>query len=234
MCEVSMLELTDFDEVAQDLNGTCTWDFNQNVQFFRISAIALGSCGICLSLSSEWIRRFLHGDSLANHLGGVMKGRIWIGPNLGELTRICVLQNAIERAGAGWKSKFLKDMWDKHWIRYLGVNTYKADHVGVKTGLKKVSGACGLVTILSSDKHNDGSHTIAVYVGKQGEPSVIFDPNFGEYWFNEREELFFFVFSLIEYHYRVHHRFDMMQVDKFSKTTLSTKFRAMLSRSLVS
>ncbi|MBX2857521.1 MAG: hypothetical protein KTR17_02575 [Cellvibrionaceae bacterium] len=205
--------IKDVDQAAKDLGGDCTWSFSQSFASYDITSIA-GS-GICLSLSIEWIGWCLNNQRLCDHLGGIMKGHSWISPNLDYLQRISLNQKKFYATGRDGVKEAEKHLAYKFKVtappfqpKDAGRNLHD-----ITDALATPTNRCGLMIFESSDPNVTGAHGIAVYVGEGN--YAIFDPNFGEYWFWEKDPFFFFCHGVLNMCYRPEFGYDEFSLLKY-------------------
>ena len=60
---------------------------------------------------------------------------------------------------------------------------------GLSDDLEKVSGAYAMIVLHGAG----GGHAFAAWIGGRGEDACFFDPNFGEYWFEDKQNFFRFM-----------------------------------------
>ncbi|WP_444914032.1 YopT-type cysteine protease domain-containing protein [Microbulbifer sp. TRSA007] len=204
--------------MARQLDGVCTWDFSQSFPVLNIRQIA-GS-GICLSLASHWIKYHAYDDSLVNHLGGVWDQRRFIPFNMGKYQRIAAQQQAWVQS-ANWRASH------RAWLllnrlRVLSSATGRSNRDSLRQRLKQINGAYALIEMCSSRDQSQGAHAVAAWVGAQSfggqkQGACFFDPNFGEFWFEDKEDFYFFFHLVSNMHYRAEHKFDLWKIDRIWK-----------------
>lgn len=70
--------------------------------------------------------------------------------------------------------------------------------------LERVNGAYALMIIDSPNVAD--SHAMAAYIGGRNEDACFFDPNYGEFWFENREDFFFFLHLMTNFCYHRNHQ----------------------------
>lgn len=187
-------------ELVQSYNGRCTWDFGQAMPLDFISG-PTGS-GICLSLSCHWIKYHAQDGSLVLKLGGYMKNRTYVAFNHNEYQRIANWQRKIENF-PDWEMAYRAWLRNNQ-LRILSEATAPMNSAAIKPELRKINGAYALIILKSANV--ESSHAVAAYIGGHNEDACFFDPNYGEFWFENREDFFFFfhLFSNFFYH-KNHH-----------------------------
>ena len=189
-------------ELVDAYHGQCTWDFSQSMPLDFIAGPAVN--GICMALSCHWLKFHILDDSLVNHLGGVWNRatRTYIQFNHNEYQRIATWQRNLERF-PNWIMGY------QAWFRNNGLgvnagNTVPMNIAALSAELEQINGGHALVFLKGRNVRE--SHAIALYIGRQGEDVCFFDPNFGEFWFQNREEFFFFLHLFSNFVYHRNHR----------------------------
>ena len=199
---------------AAQHNGVCTWGFSQanfsTWKHYRTS-------GICAALSAHWIKYHADDDSLANHLGSGGMGNLVVT----KLKEIAKDHKDMSKKGAEQKDN-IERWLHNHGIRTLHKNLVKSFPINRNGETKMTSkassyakeemetGGCPNIEndIVNALKKfntcyvrvNFGSkktaHAIAVWLGQPTYNSpgdaCMFDPNHGEYWFQNKQDFFQF------------------------------------------
>ncbi|OZG72776.1 hypothetical protein BTA51_14745 [Hahella sp. CCB-MM4] len=189
-------------QLVSDYNGLCTWDFSQGYPLHFIQG-PVGN-GICMGLSCHWVQYHALDDSLVNHLGAVWNPntRIYKPFNHHELQRISAWQRSLTRF-PDWVMGY------QAWLRNNGLGIHSNNRIpmnsnALKAELDRIKGGYALI-ILSGQNTRD-SHAIAAYIGQDGEDVCFFDPNYGEFWFQDRDDFFFFLHLFSNFVYNRNHR----------------------------
>ena len=195
-------QLNDVQQLVDDFNGVCTWDFSQGLPLDFIAGPA--GNGICLALSCHWIKLHALDDSLVNLLGGIWNPatRVYIQFNHHEYRRIAAWQRNIARF-PNWVMGY------QNWFRNNGLtvvpgNTVPMNAGTLKTELEQITG--GYAMIILKSRNIRESHAIAAYIGAHGQDVCFFDPNYGEFWFRNRDDFFFFLHLFANFVYHRNHR----------------------------
>ncbi|MEE2733565.1 MAG: YopT-type cysteine protease domain-containing protein [Pseudomonadota bacterium] len=194
--------LNNVQQLVDNYDGVCTWDFSQGLPLDFIAGPA--GNGICLALSCHWIKYHALDDSLVNHLGGIWNpaNRTYIQFNHQEYQRIAQWQRNLERF-PDWIMGY------QNWLRNQGLGANRGTTVpmsasALRTELERIHGGYAMIILKSRNVRE--SHAIAVYIGEQGGDACFFDPNFGEYWFPNRDDFFFFLHLFANFVYHRNHR----------------------------
>ena len=182
-------------DLVRQFNGVTTWEFSQSETDILPRT---GYTGICDALCASWINYHAHNDSLANHLRQSDLG----------IQDVVTLNHAL----------FLHDSFSKEptyrgivtWLNMHGMVSLTSDentsdcldtecHI-VNTLAK--SYACyafvafGVRNLALNSAH---VHTVAVCLGEGPDHSrytkgdiCFFEPNFGEFWFESKQDFFGF------------------------------------------
>ncbi len=193
--------LNDVRQLAADYNGQLTWDFSQGIPLRFVKGVT--GDGICLSLACHWIKHHARDDSLVNHLGGVWnpQQRTYLAFNQQEYRRLANWQRNLEQVRnweAGYQGWFRNHQLEIHSSQEVGLSG-----AGLRTSLEKITGGYALIIV---GKRAGSAHAIAVYVGGRGEDACFFDPNYGEIWFEDRTDFFFFLHLMLNFCYHRNHR----------------------------
>ncbi|WP_444959406.1 YopT-type cysteine protease domain-containing protein [Microbulbifer sp. ZKSA002] len=89
--------------------------------------------------------------------------------------------------------------------------------------LEQINGAYALIEMWSNRDHTQGSHAVAAWIGApssagQKQDACFFDPNFGEFWFEDKEDFYFFFHLVSNMHYRALFKFDSWMIDRVWKS----------------
>ena len=165
-----------------------------------------------MALSCHWIKYHAQDDSLVNHLGAVWNpnNRTFIQFNHHEYQRIAAWQRNLERF-PDWVMGY------RNWFRNSGLgvsggNRIPMNSTALRTELEQINGGYALIILQSRNMQE--SHAIAAYIGQQGEDVCFFDPNYGEFWFPDRNDFFFFLHLFSNFVYHRNHR-DAIGFDRY-------------------
>ena len=194
--------LDNVQQLARDYNGQCTWDFSQGIPLDFIRGPA--GTGICMALSCHWIKYHALDDSLVNHLGAVWNPhrRTYIQFNRHEYQRIADWQRNLANFPnwvMGYQAWFRNQTLD-----ILGQNVVPMSNAALRPALERINGAYALIIL--ERQNGPDSHAVAAYIGGDGEDACFFDPNYGEFWFPNREDFFFFFHLFSNFCYHRNHR----------------------------
>jgi len=194
--------LNNVQQLADNFQGHCTWDFSQGFPLHFIQA-PTGN-GICMGLSCHWIKYHALDDSLVTHLGAyrIPNTRTFIPFNHNEYQRISQWQNNLATF-PDWRMGY------QNWFRNQGIGIHSSTRIpmnsgALKTELERIQG--GHVLIILDGQRANGSHAISAYIGQNGEDVCFFDPNYGEYWFQNRNDFFFFLHLFSNFCYGHNHQ----------------------------
>ncbi|WP_444917437.1 YopT-type cysteine protease domain-containing protein [Microbulbifer sp. JMSA003] len=215
-------------DLARQLNGVCTWDLNQAGSGTSVG-FWLGFNSMSQSFSADWIKHHAYDDHLVNTLGGV-KG--WSGAyipfNVHAYLRIKSRQDEWSKSGD----------WEKYYQRWLSLNGLKVLSWGKNKGkefgyarleLAKINGAYASILLSYSSMRRPNervadAHSMAAWVGaptfnQLQQDALFFDPNFGEFWFQDREHFFLFFNILLTRYYRPKFGYDSCLIDRVWKSS---------------
>jgi hypothetical protein len=222
--------------LARAQKGHATWTFSQSDfsvwRYYR-------TFGICAALSAEWIRYHAAGDSLANHLGGGGVGPLNV-KRLKEIALLHGTVSNTGGAAQDRQLELFLQMHDilglgaSKVIKYFNSRAQKdmtraatapaaVDVTGgapnidndIVHAMQKFNSCYARVNFGGKAWGTSAGHAIAVWLGQPSYSSsgdaMMFDPNYGEYWF-ERKADFFKFFPLF---YRAKYRSLPMAFDQF-------------------
>ena len=209
------------DHLSEQYHGICTWDLSQSLppvqRMARMGGVDMGQ-GICLGLASHWIRYHAWDDSLVNHLGGVAinnghsfipldlrllahikqcqwqwRGRlddalIWLGNPVNDIIKVRTSLNIPVRMNIGCGANAFQQT-SLPGSRNTNTRGRVVNWAGLSDDLEKVSGAYAMIVLHGAG----GGHAFAAWIGGRGEDACFFDPNFGEYWFEDKQNFFRFL-----------------------------------------
>lgn len=209
------------DYLTKQYNGYCTWDLSQSLppvdRMARAGGVDMGQ-GICLALSSYWIRYHARDDSLVNHLGAVAinnghsfiplntrllaiikqsqqqwRGRmddalIWLANPANDIVKVKTSYAVPVRMNIGRGANAVQ-VNSLPGTRNTKTRGHVVNWAGMSDDLEKVSGAYALIAL----EGPRGGHAVAAWIGARGEDACFFDPNFGEYWFENKQDFFKFL-----------------------------------------
>lgn len=191
--------------LARQYNGVKTWGFSQSSIRVAIHYVLYGPKGICAALSAHWIRAHAMDESLPAKLGltatqhsiGPFSFKTYASLNIGRLR---VIAQDFKR----WGSRNGPGQLDsiKNWLDHQGMNRRPAmcDEYDIFAGcpnleydiahqLRNVRSAYAYI---SFGRFAGSGHAVAAWVGASGEDVCFFDPNYGEYWFQNKTDFFRF------------------------------------------
>ena len=187
-----VFRLRKVEQMADESYGKKVWDFNQTLPFNYIQDSTKD--GICLALSCYWIKHHALGSSLMNFLGGIgnvnpRNPREGIRFNHQGFKDIANFQSLVSLLPE-W-NEACKIMLQKYVLPSTESVGVAIDFPSLKKELKGKLNTYMLINIYNSD--NRDGHAIAVYIPKNGKDIQFFDPNYGEYIFQNNLEFHFFL-----------------------------------------
>jgi YopT peptidase len=190
-----------------EYGGVMTWDFSQyNWGVWKIlSGNSASRGGICKSLSAQWIIDHAHGGSLFNRVldrsGKLNEGAIRIirqhfigarGEQEGKTAEFLRKWGLLERMSSRNNSSSIPSK----------KSTFEQGFGDVALGLsKELSMLSGCYAQIGFGKLAGLGHATAAWVGSSGGDACFFDPNAGEFYFEDKRNLFrwFVVFYATSY-----------------------------------
>ena len=182
---------------VKELEGEVLWSFTQSNPSFTEQT----GDGICLGLSCYYILCASRGLDLSTMIGGLSEGPgLKVTPvNTTHLGFIAQRQKEFETL----KSSALKAWLKKSKLKEKGyckpVNGHPLD--AIKTNFGKVGNGYALVALLNGQVGGVVGHAVVVSPGATDGDARIFDPNFGEFRFATRDNLYSFIRYLFFTHY---------------------------------
>ncbi|AWF81680.1 hypothetical protein BTJ40_13060 [Microbulbifer sp. A4B17] len=139
---------------------------------------------------------------------------------MGKCQRIAAQQQAWEQS-ANWRGSHSAWLLLNR-LRVLSSATGRSNRDSLRQRLEQINGAYALIEMWSSRDRSQGSHAVAAWVGVQSldgqkQGACFFDPNFGEFWFEDKEGFYFFFHLVSNMHYRARHKFDSWKIDRIWK-----------------
>lgn len=233
------------DHLSQQYHGYCTWDLSQSLPPVKRMAEAGGvdmGRGICLALSAYWIRYHAWDDSLVNHLGAVAinnghsfiplntrllaiikqsqqqwRGRMddaftWLGNPVNDIAKVKTSLNVPVRINIGRGANAVA-VHSLPGSRDTNTRGQVVNWAGFSNDLEKVSGAYALIGL----RGPRGGHAVAAWIGARGEDACFFDPNFGEYWFEDKQDFFKFLRLFAQNLYNARKGMDHYQIQPLAR-----------------
>jgi len=202
---------------AQKHNGVRTWGFSQADLGVWLHYRTMG---ICAALSANWIKYHAHDDSLANHLGYGGVGRLNVGTlkqiaqehkdasktngsnqrhKLGLwLKKHGIVSMSVSRYSTCKKEEGGREVLTEMLVRdpifekNEGVGDCPNIENEIVNALKKYNTCYARINFFS----RRAGHSVAVWLGQPTFSSrgdaCFFDPNYGEYWFENKQDFFLF------------------------------------------
>ena len=209
-------------DICEGNNGVPTWKFSQTdfAVWRRIFGDPATRYGICAALSAHWIKHHAHGGALANELGGGGVGELNV-RKLNEIAWHHANESRGDgdyqrsRLGQWLQHNKLVPLQTSRSIRNDRPNAWMArtkpldeNDGGIGGAIADIEGAM----VRAMRKHNncylrlnfggkvmrlkDAGHAVAVWLGGpsygSGGDAMFFDPNYGEFWFENKEDFFRF------------------------------------------
>ncbi|WP_444908030.1 YopT-type cysteine protease domain-containing protein [Microbulbifer sp. SSSA008] len=204
--------------IAERHRGQKIWGFSQSSLRVWVHYAGFSTFGICGALTAHWIHcRASEGVSLSSKLGLYEKWKVGAGPF--TFTRLRSLNirelRSVAKSQWGWAhdkdNSYMNNVGA--WLRERGV--YPVPGLGddsniqiVNPGIQPLSMTDFLITSLDqlndhyviitvSGKvfgHFSAAHAVSLYIGPAGmaQQCTFFDPNHGEYCFNNKQDFFNF------------------------------------------
>lgn len=193
-------KLIKIDTIAQECHGKKVWDFSQQLNIVRKNLQGKAKNGICDTLVKHWVISSIVGgsDSLKEQLGDKKELK------LEKLNELIAEQNEDVEKGAMFRREML--------LKKNGIN--RNDELSsvciswpirasdsIRTDIAKnlnciLSGYAMIDIFMSETEHHVLGvqfHSNALLIVGEERPAVsFFDPNYGEYSFNKREDFFLF------------------------------------------
>jgi hypothetical protein len=188
----------------------------------RIFSDARTRWGICAALSANWIKYHAHGDSLANHLGGGGVGRLntrklseikalhaYVSPTTGGQQSsdlgVWLQMHGVLSKYSSRKIDYTQHKKGKSIDKWKGGSSLSDVSGGADQGppindiagimateMDKLQGYYARVNFGGKAFLTSAGHAVAVWMGKKGEDAMLFDPNYGEFWFEKKKNMLTF------------------------------------------
>ena len=222
--------------IARRFNGYQQWGFKQTC--FTVLYLTCGNpqtrWGICAGLSAAWIKEHALGGSLVKKLGGVRDnvsrvagitaGAPYIHLNKPELRGVAKLHadaSSDERGQTATLTQYLSDhgivtrkrihnsQWSMNSAAYTAYAQEDIDN-SIAEDLERYSSCYVRISFGGTAFGMEAGHAVAVWLGATNEDACFFDPNYGEYWFENKNDFFRFFRS----YYRQCYMRRMMRFDR--------------------
>lgn len=222
--------------LVRHYGGYHTWNFKQSsMAVTRVTIFdSKTRWGICAGLSTEWIKEHANGGSLVNKLGGVDGQSL----RLDGIRPVARLHASASGGNGPQQERMLTQYLSQHGVVTRGrigiapaywptLNTtagralkesYHSRDVPsydiqekIVEGMQKYRDCYLRVSFGGKAFGFRAAHAVAVWVGGRGEDAAFFDPNYGEFWFQDKEQFFLFFQSF----YRKYYRAGLVKFDRY-------------------
>ncbi|BFM13250.1 hypothetical protein R50072_34030 [Simiduia litorea] len=222
--------------LVEGYGGYHTWNFKQtSMAVTRVTIFdSKTRWGICAGLATEWIKEHVNGRSLVTQLGGVAGQSL----RLAGIRPVAKL-HASASGGNGYQQEVMLTRYlSEHGVITRGrIQKAPAPYEILNdAGHRALKDSCHSVDVPMYDiqemivdnmkKHRDcylrisfggkayrfrAGHAVAAWMGGRGEDAAFFDPNYGEFWFEDKE-MFFLFFQAF---YRKYYRNSLVKYDRY-------------------
>jgi len=182
------------DKATNNFGGFLTWRFTQsNAAYGHITGD-----GICLALTNYWILYHALDDHLANYVGGYNTSVMRVAPIQVDILRFMAFEQGRMK---NLTNPYQKTWWRQNNLKELGHGRGDLSVAAITSSLEHINGAYALIALTHSQERGRPGHAISAYVGGGNEGALVFDPNFGEFWFNDRHKCYEFLRYLFYTYY---------------------------------